>query len=107
MVDSSLCVRGPFSQVEETLRRKVAQFPRHYKYIKIGATSNPRRRERAHQRNGWVELITLWRTTSYEKAKEAEEMLIDWEWDRAENEIDGGGGLSPDKEEYFVYVIVA
>ena len=107
MVDTNFCIRGPFNQVDETLRRKVGQFSRRYEYIKIGATSNPTQREQAHRRNGWVELITLWRTTSYERAKEAEEMLINWEWGRAENEISDAVGLSPDKKEYFVYVIVA
>ena len=99
-------VEGHLSQVESTLRRKVGAYGRHYSSIYIGATSSPRRREREHQQNGWTELITLWRTTSYRKAKEAEKMLIDWGWDRIENPWGGAGGLSPNKDEYFIYVLV-
>ena len=107
MVDATRCITGPFGQIEGALRRKVGAYARHHEFIKIGATSHPARRERSHRRNGWSKLILLWRTTSYRKAQEAEKMLTRWTWDKAEAEIDGGGGLSPDQDEYFIYLIVA
>lgn len=100
-------VEGPLSRVESTLRRKVGAYGRHYASIYIGATYDPITREQQHRAHGrGTELITLWRTTSYRNAKHAEKELIKWGWNRIENPWGGGGGLSRDKGEYFIYVLV-
>ena len=102
-------IKGHFNQVEGILRRKVGQLVRHHGPVYIGATSKPKRRERAHQRTGGSEIVLLWRTTSYARAKGAEDRLINWARGRDyllfEEQIDGGGGLSPDADMYYIYVL--
>ena len=100
-------VTGPLSRVESTLRKKVATYHQHYSAIYIGATYDPITREQQHlsSRRG-SELITLWRTASYDNAKQAEKKLIKWGCERIENPWGGGEGLTRGKGEYYIYVLV-
>ena len=106
-------IKGHFNQIEGTLHRKVGQLVRYHGPVYIGATSRPRSREQAHKRNGWVErpeIILLWKTTSYARAAEAEDRLINWarsrEHLRYDDQRDGGAGLSRDASVYYVYALV-
>lgn len=101
-------VTGHLSEINSTLRRKVGQYTRYYTYIYIGATSNPKARATYWKKYGWSKLVILWRTTSYQQAKNAESKLIKWASDElAYEQRDGGGGLSPGKENYFIYILVS
>ena len=102
-------IRGHFNQIEGSLRRKVGQLVRYHGPVYIGATSRPRSRERAHQRTGGSELILLWKTTSYERAKEAEGRLIIWAREQDHllfDQIDDAVGLSPTADAYYIYALV-
>ena len=101
-------IQGSFSQVEESLRRTLGQLSRHHDVLYVGATYDPITRAKQHRRRDtyWSELILLWRTTSYRNAVKAEKTLIDWARENVENLKDGGEGLKPDGEEYFIYVLV-
>ena len=92
-----------------TLRRRVAQYARHHGSVYVGATSNPSDAENRHIRRGYLKLITLWRTKSYDQAKKAEKLLIAFAREKGyldENQIDGGTGLNPKERVYFIYVVV-
>ena len=102
-------VKGHLSEVESTLHRKVAQYAHHHGSVYVGATSNPRDAENRHIKRGYLKLITLWRTTSYDKVKKAEKLLIAFAREKGyldERQIDGGTGLNPEEREYFIYVAV-
>ena len=103
-------ITGHFNQIEGSLRRKVGQLVHYHGPVYIGATSRPRSREQAHKRTGGSELILLWKTTSYQRAKEAEDRLIFWAREKEhllfDDQRDGGGGLSPREDVYYIYALV-
>lgn len=72
------CVTGHVSRVEEELCKELGALARRYKHVYVGATSHPRKRADDHESNGRSEFRLLWKTSSRERARYAEKMLIEY-----------------------------
>ena len=118
MIRKSDFVTGHVGRVKEGLCEKLDAFARRYKCICVGATSDPKARAGSYERDDWSEFNLLWKTTSYERVGDVEDMLIKYmkakegkrriiikKWPRVRNKIGGGTGLSENKLEYFVYIV--
>ena len=86
---------GHPSEVVTTLNRALGQFSRWHGTIYIGVTGSPTLREKSHERNGWGEMVYLYRTGSRNNAYDMETSLIDHCRSRgySANTISGGSGL--------------
>lgn len=95
---SNYQISGRLKKIEPTLRRKISQFNRTYRWLKIGITSDIKQRANYHNLEEWEYLIVLWKTSSENHVRVAEKNLIDWCYTRGielDNVISGGGGAYP------------
>lgn len=101
---------GHLNRLEARLRRRVGGFCRWWRWIKVGITTNPKLRAKQHfvKDPEWCELVVLWKTSSRKRAQDAESMLIDSNWGRAnlDNQRGGGGGRNAEGTHY-LYVLLA
>lgn len=98
---------GHPSGVVATLNRALGQFARWHGTLYIGVTGNPAAREANHERNGWGEMVYLYRTASRDNAYAMERSLIDHCRSRgySANAIRGGSGLRQ-YDIYYVYMLL-
>ncbi|MCY4240555.1 MAG: hypothetical protein OXD36_02295 [Rhodobacter sp.] len=118
MADEPMPVRwnfwtGHISEIIPTLRKALGAYARHNAGFKVGITANPEGRWRQHRKDGWREMVVIYRTASPDSVREAERLLIEHGWechpDAIWNEQRGGGGgpMKGKADAYFVYVVLA
>lgn len=100
---------GHPSDIRENLKRALGQYRRRATQHKVGATSDPETRVKAHRQGAWSRMIVVYETTSLRYAAELEHDLIEQGWNNSEgsaNDVGGGGGLKAGYEKYYVYVLL-
>lgn len=102
--------KGHYSAVIPYLRRALGRYAIHYDAIKIGLTWNPDQRWDKHKRDGWEDMVVIYRTQSEANAVDLEKELIDQSWSkpyfaRSENLVGGGGGSRSGHDWYYVYIL--
>ena len=98
---------GHLSAVVTSLNRVLGQYARWYGTLYVGVTGSPELREAAHERNGWSEMVYLYRAGSRKYAYQMEKRLIAHCLSRgySANVIEGGSGLRQ-YAVYYVYVLL-
>ena len=97
---------GRPSRLESGFRRRVSAYVRNAATFKSGSTNNPwNRRSQPDHRGHRDRMIVMYRTRSWNSAKQPERLLIDHYRGSGENVDAGGGGPSDDPPRY-LYVVI-
>lgn len=102
---------GHISTMIPSLRRALGQYSRYCKEYKIGLTTNPEQRWRTHRRDGWIDMVLVYSTSSEVYAADAETLLIEHGWQanympECWNSIRGGGGKRSGYGRYYIYMLL-
>ena len=107
---------GHVPEIIPTLRRSLRAYARNAGKFKVGLAKDPEHRwhHYRNEKHRWREMVVIYRTTSPDKAREAESLLIEHGRTRyprkSQNKKRDGGGRRPgiaDGHDYYVYVVLA
>jgi hypothetical protein len=73
--------------------------------FKIGITNNPERRFRDGYAHAYHKMAVVYQSTSLKNVSELECLLIEHNWELADNIINGGGG-NYGEPPYYLYVVM-
>src|SRR5258708_2151840 len=98
------CLKGTPQEVAIPLIGKISALTRVDRVdgFKIGITNDPTRRFSAYG-DDYEDMIVIYQTNSIDSVSFVETLLIEHNWEFADNEIGGGGGAIGDPP-YFLYV---
>jgi hypothetical protein len=100
-------VTGRPQEVVSDVLRSISAYTRsdRVRGFKIGITSDPERRFREAYDHAYHKMAVVYRSSSVANVAELERLLIEHNWELADNIIAGGGGNYSDPP-YYLYVVM-
>lgn len=100
-------VTGRPKEVWSNILRKLSAYTRQdrARRFKIGITNNPKQRYRQAYAHIYDEMILLYRTSSIDYVSQLEGIIVDHNWEVADNMIAGGGG-NIGAPPYYLYIVI-
>jgi hypothetical protein len=101
-------ITGYPNQVIETLNRKIGQYKRNYKMLKVGITGqNPYDRFYQHRKEiYWNQMIIIYESSSQSHCNALEALLIECHYNDLTNVRAGGGSKLSLPGKNYVYLIL-
>ena len=96
---------GHPNSVKPQLDRSLRAYSGKNSGVKVGITSDPKRRASQHSGDGWDRLIVKYKTSSVNYINQIEKYLIDHHWDSVTNQRGGGGGPNANGPYYLYFLI--
>ena len=100
-------VTGRPDDVVSDVLRSISAYTRRdgVRGFKIGITNNPKRRFRDGYAHAYHKMAVVYQSTSLNNVSELERLLIEHNWELADNIINGGGG-NYGEAPFYLYVVM-
>ena len=98
------CISGQPSNVTASIARSIAQYERYHSQVKVGITSDPKRRAKEHAQSGWQRMVVKYKTSSRRNANLIEQHFIVTR-PELKNKWAGNSQMTPSGP-YYVYILL-
>ncbi len=101
-------ITGRPAKVLSGIKRRISAFTRscNISRFKIGITSNPQRRWKEYNQDGYDEMLVLYESSSINSVSSLEYDLINHNWECCDNLVAGGGGGIAAVSPYYLYIVI-
>lgn len=95
---------GQPTVVTASIARSIAQYERYHSQVKVGITSDPKRRAKEHAQSGWQRMVIKYKTSSRRNANLIEQHFIVTR-PELKNKWAGNSQMTPSGP-YYVYILL-